>query len=61
MEFKVDVLGWLRRRKQKKLAEEKERLARSRAIYRGQALKLQGRSEDDGEIPDLEVSNDTRV
>ena len=47
MEFKFDILGWWKRRKAKKLTEEKERLERSRRIYRGQALKLQGREEDE--------------
>jgi hypothetical protein len=47
MELKIDILGWLKRKKAKKLAEEKDRLERSRKIYRGQALKLQGRTEDE--------------
>ena len=46
MELKIDILGWWKRRNAKKLADEKERLKRSRQIYRGQALRIQGRVED---------------
>jgi len=46
MEFKVDILGWLRRRKAKKLAEEKDHRDRQRRIYRGQALRMQGRKDE---------------
>ena len=42
-EFKIPILGWLKRRKAAKRKLERESLARSRRIYRGQALKLQGR------------------
>ena len=46
MEIKFDILGWFKRRKARKLAEERERLIRSRVIYRGQALRLQGRQNE---------------
>ena len=54
MELKIDLLGWLKRKKAKELAEERERLKRSRQIYRGQALRIQGKveeMEDNEQIP----------
>ena len=50
MEFKWNISKWLRNKKARKLAEENAYRDRQRPIYRGQALKLQGRSEEDETI-----------
>ena len=54
MELKVDILGWWQRKKAKKLKAERECLLRSRKLYRGQSLKLQGRVEDVAQFIDRE-------
>jgi len=46
MEIKWNILGWWRRRKAVKLANERGQLIRSRQIYRGQALRMQGRQDE---------------
>jgi len=47
MELKFNILDWWNKRKAKKQSEEQAYREAQRPIYRGQALKLQGRSEDD--------------
>ena len=46
MEIKWNIAKWLRNRKARKLAEENAYRDRQRPIYRGQALRIQGRVED---------------
>jgi hypothetical protein len=50
MEIKWNIAKWLRERKAKKREDENEDRHRRDKVYRGQALRLQGRSEEDETI-----------